>query len=91
MGSKQQLQAEDPPVIVGGGNSTYIWVKKGLLNLTPVVDPQHDYEINFNKADYDCYDVNVNLGSYKTHDGHNGGNTHPIKNRRKHCTRFYQE
>jgi hypothetical protein len=89
MGKKKMLLAEDPPIIVGGGSSTYIWVKKGLLDTTPVQDPHPEYEIEFDKSKYDCYDVAVDLVSYKTHDGNDGGNRHPVKNRKKHCTRFY--
>jgi hypothetical protein len=85
---KHMLLAEDPPVIVGGGSSTYIWIRKPLA-LTPVADPQPDYEIEFDKTHYNCFDVAVDLVSYKTHDGNNGGNRHPVKNRKKHCTRFY--
>ncbi len=88
MGKKMRV-AEDPPIIVGGGSSTYIWVRKGLLNLTPVVNPQHEYEIEIDKTKYDCYDVAVDLVSYKTHDGDDGGKRHPVKTRKKHCTRFY--
>ena len=86
---RKKLLAEDPPIIVGGGSSTYIWVKKGLINLTPVADPHPEYEIDFNKSHYDCFDVKVDLVSYKTHDGNNPGGKHPVKNRKKHCTRFY--
>ena len=82
------LLAEDPPIIVGGGSSTYIWIRKPLT-LTEVDNPQPDYEIEFDKSQYNCYDVKVDLVSYKTHDGNNEGGAHPVKNRLKHCTRFY--
>ena len=81
---------EDPPIIVGGGSSTYIWIKKDLA-LTPVADPNPAYEIKFDKSKYNCYDVAVDLVSYKTNDGDNEGNRHPVKKREKHCTRFYDK
>jgi hypothetical protein len=86
----------DPPIIVGGGGSTYIWVLKtlspGTGELQPIPNPPDpDYEFPFNKALYNCYDVQVDLGRYKTHDGNNEGGFHPVKNRKKHGTRFYEE
>lgn len=84
----------DAPIIVGGGGSTYLWIRKGLT-LTPKPypqDPPAQYEIDdfaFDPHDYDCYDVGVDLVRYKTHDGDNQGNFHKIKVRRRHCTRFY--
>jgi hypothetical protein len=81
----------DPPIIVGGGGSTYIWILK-TLQWQPVPNPPApEYEFPFNKDLYNCYDVQVNLGSYKTHDGHNEGKPHDVKNRKKHGTRFYEE
>ena len=81
----------DAPIIVGGGGSTYLWIRKGLT-LTPEPNPHPDYEIDdfiFDPNDYDCYDIGVDLVRYKTHDGDNQGNFHKIKKRLKHCTRFY--
>ena len=84
----------DPPIIIGGGGSTYIWILKGLA-LTPKPypqDPPPQYEVDdFDATKYDCYDVQVDLGRYKTHDGANEGGFHRIKKRRKHCTRFYPD
>lgn len=84
--------ADHTPIIVGGGGFTYIWILKTLSPgpLQPVQNPQPDYPVP-NQNLYNCYDIPVNLGSYKTHDGKNEGNPHPIKARRNHRTRFYQE
>lgn len=87
----------DPPVIVGGGGSTYIWVLKTLSPgtsdcpnaLLPLANPAPDYPIDMTK--YNCYDIQVDLASYGTHDGQNQGGKHPIKVRKKHRTKFYVE
>lgn len=86
------MPTDDPPIIVGGGGSTYIWILKTLSPgaLQPVQNPQPDYPVT-NQSLYNCYDVQVNLGSYKTHDGNNEGTPTEIKARRRHRTRFYQE
>lgn len=88
MGKKRlTLLAEEPPIMVGGGSSTYVWIKQGMLKPEP--DPHPEYEIEFDMSKYDCYRVDVDLVSYKTHDGKNPGGKHPVKNRKKHVTRFY--
>jgi len=80
--------AEDPPIIVGGGSSTYIWILKSYSPPTLVANPHPLYPIDTTK--YDCYDVGVDLGSYETHDGADQGNSHPIKNRKVHRTKFFK-
>lgn len=89
---------DDPPIIVGGGGSTYIWISRavspGTLQPIPNPDPQYDvpdFDLQYLKDNYYCYDIAVDLGRYKTHDGGNEGGFHRIKQRRKHCTRFYRE
>lgn len=86
-GRRKRPRGDDPPIIVGGGSSTYIWIRNTYsLVCEPNPDPQ--YPIDLNK--YDCYDVNVDLGSYQTHDGVNPGGSHSIKNRRLHNTKFFK-
>jgi len=89
----------DPPIIVGGGGSTYIWVKRTLVpggTLTPLPTPDPQYpippgELQDLKDNYYCYDISVNLVGYRTHDGENEGKRHPVKQRRKHWTRFFDK
>jgi hypothetical protein len=90
----------DPPIIVGGGGSTYIWVKRDLTGaggaLQPIPNPDPQYPLSpADRQDlldnYYCYDIGVDLGSYKTHDGDNEGNSHRIKQRRRHLTRFFRQ
>jgi hypothetical protein len=86
---KANTFGDDPPIIVGGGSSTYIWILKDYSPPTLVRNPTPQYPID--TARYDCYDVGVDLGSYETHDGANQGNPHPIKNRPFHRTKFFKK
>src|SRR5436305_1512806 len=95
----KEFLGDDPPIIVGGGSSTYVWISRtlspGVLQPIPNPDPQYeipDFNMQYLKDNYYCYDIGVDLGRYKTHDGDNEGGPHNIshQNRRKHCTRFYR-
>jgi hypothetical protein len=89
----------DPPIIVGGGGSTYIWVRRnfagaGTLQPFPNPDPQYPIppaDLQYLIDNYYCYDIGVDLGSYRTHDGEDEGNPHRIKQRRRHWTRFFRQ
>lgn len=85
---------DDPPIIVGGGGSTYIWIRNGL-SLQPEPDPKDpDYDFKdfvFKKENYQCYHLpTVKLGTYKTHNGEDEGSSHRVKVRRKHATLFFE-
>ena len=90
---------DDTPIVVGGGGSTYVWILKTLVpapsagmppgTLLPIADPHPHYPID--AGSYYCYDIQVNLGRYRTHDGVDEGNSHPVKDRLTHRTRFYRE
>jgi hypothetical protein len=81
-----RLKEQDPPIVVGGGNSTYIWIKKGL-SLTFQPNPTPDYPINMNS--YVCWDVNIDITrQIKVHDGVNSQNPHPVRHPRRHRTTF---
>ena len=80
----------DPPIIVGGGGSTLIWIRKD----------QHPESIDHgtlpdlpgkpaNPAMYDCYVLrNFESSHVKVHDGGAGSHVpHPIKGK-KHYTFF---
>lgn len=82
----QRPQEVDPPIIVGGDGSTYVWVRTDLA-LTYEPNPQPDYPVN--AASYRCYKVEVDLVSVSSHDGVAQQNPHPIKHPRRHRTRFF--
>jgi len=102
---EKPLRTDDTPIVVGGGSSTYIWILKTLVpppptcgptplppgTLIPIASPAPEYPID--AASYYCYDIQVNLGSYETHDGANQGGSHDIKpdKRKKHRTKFFRE
>src|SRR5712692_4187127 len=81
---------DDTPIVVGGGGSTYVWILKTEVppvagmppgTLLPFANPDPQYPID--AGSYYCYEIpRVDLGSYKTHDGQDEGNSHPVKNRR---------
>lgn len=87
--------SDEPPIIVGGGGSTYIWIRNTYtLQLQPTPnDPGYDGfdDFVFKKENYTCYELPVDLGSYRTHDGDDEGKPHRIKDRKKHGTRFYKQ
>lgn len=86
--------ADDPPIIVGGGGSTYVWLRNDLTwQLLPnPANPPYEFEdFDFRKENYKCYHLpTVRLRKYKTHDGEDEGGSHSVKVRGKHGTRFYE-
>jgi hypothetical protein len=77
----------DPPILVGGGGSTLIWIRKDqnarkiqLNQVPPNSEPPHDPSM------YDIYILdNFDCASVKVNDGGGGSPTpHPVKSKRHH-------
>lgn len=79
----------DPPVIVGGGGSTLIWIRKDQN--AEAIDPAGVGDLPGKPAHpslYDCYILkNFDSSSVKVHDGRKGPHTpvqHPVQGSRHH-------
>jgi hypothetical protein len=82
----------NPPIIIGGGGSTLIWIKKGLY--PKMIDPTADVSANAPKPRnpelYYCFECAQETRRATTHKG-NGGNAetpHSGMNPQRHMTAF---
>jgi hypothetical protein len=72
---KRPLQV--PPIVVGGGNSTYIYIATAATQVMPSPDPR-----------YICYRLATDIRRVRVHDGANPHRPHPVQNPRTHRTEF---
>ena len=79
----------DPPIIVGGGGSTLIWIRKD--HHPEAIDPATLPDLPGKPAHpsmYDCYVLrNFECSQVTLHDGGSGHHQHPMKGQ-KHSTLF---
>jgi hypothetical protein len=71
----------DPPVLIGGGGSSFIWIKKDLepqlVDSVPNGAPQPD-----TPDLYYCFRVQGNIGNVAVDDGNGTGPGKPVNNKK---------
>jgi hypothetical protein len=85
---KKEKLSDDPPILVGGGGSTLIWIKKGTMPklVTPPavvtgVPPAHPDQ-------YYVFECDTDIKKIDAKDGKGGGSQHPNVDKDKHRTVF---
>ena len=82
----KEMFSDDPPIIVGGGGSTFIWIKNGLT-VTPVVNPASiPHPPPKNPGSYQVWEVGVDITAVDADNGKGGifnhvGHTHMNKDK----------
>jgi hypothetical protein len=69
---------QDPPIVVGGGGSVFVFIKDSATRVSPSPKPG-----------YICYKLNVNIKKVHVYDGVTPGLTsRDVKDAAKHFTQF---
>ena len=82
---KDTLDESNPPILVGGGGSTLIWINK-TLNPT-MVDPNTQPNGPLTPGDYYCWKVDQDVDSVVVKNGNGGSNPHGV-NKQKFKVNF---
>ena len=88
MANTDDLLPVDPPILVGGGGSSLVWIRKDQ----EPEEVDHHYYPNCKKPknpdNYICYRVKDNHLRVTINNGVDGDTTSPVKNNKKHHTYF---
>jgi hypothetical protein len=80
---KEILDGDNPPILVGGGGSSLIWIKK-IYNpklINPLgVDP--DAPQPTNQDEYYCFQIDQDITSVTVKNGMGGSNGHTVNNKK---------
>jgi hypothetical protein len=75
--SKRAIVPADPPIIVGGGGSTYIWMLK--TTKPQLIDPSDANHPPPHANNYVCIVCNVDIQTIEADDGVAVGGNHKVK------------
>ena len=75
--SKRLLVPADPPIIVGGGGSTYIWMHKSVK--PQLIDPTDAADPPPHANNYVCIVCDVDIKTIEADDGVAVGGNHKVK------------
>lgn len=79
-GKKKILDGDNPPILVGGGASSLIWIQKTLN--PKLVDPNAQPNGPTNPGDYYCFSVGQDVTSVTVKNGHGGSQNHGVDNKK---------
>ena len=77
---KKILDGDNPPILVGGGGSSLIWIQKTLN--PQLVDPNVQTNGPKNPGDYYCFNVNQDVTSVTVKNGNGGSQGHNVNNKK---------
>jgi hypothetical protein len=85
--TEKDIRGDDPPIIVGGGGSAYVWIRKDL-NPTLVADPSTIRNHPKSPNKYHVFNCGVDIKNITVDNGK--GNQTPVTNvdKDKHLTGF---
>jgi hypothetical protein len=75
--AKKAIVPADPPIIVGGGGSTYIWMLKSIK--PQLIDPSDANHPPPHANNYVCIVCDVNVQTIEADDGVAVGGNHKVK------------
>ena len=88
MSNTDDLLPVDPPILVGGGGSSLVWIRK---DQAPQLVDHNEYpncKKPKNPDDYLCYRVKDSHLRVTVNNGVDPNTTAPVKNNKKHHTYF---